>query len=93
MFSTIVMVQLGKTYGNLMVDVKPTNEKLRERAVRMVQSVTGAGRADALAALAANNYSVKQTIVALRLDLSPEEAAAQLTMNGALLRAALGEQA
>jgi N-acetylmuramic acid 6-phosphate etherase len=93
MFSTIVMVQLGKTYGNLMVDVKPTNEKLRERAVRMVQSVTGAGRADALAALSANNYSVKQTIVALRLDLSPEEAAAQLTMNGALLRAALGEQA
>ncbi len=93
MFSTIVMVQLGKTYGNLMVDVKPTNEKLRERAVRMVQSVTGAGRAVALAALAANSYSVKQAIVALRLDLSPEEAAAQLTINGGLLRAALGEQA
>lgn len=93
MFSTIVMVQLGKTYGNLMVDVKPTNEKLRERAVRMVQSVTRVGRADALAALAANNYSVKQAIVALRLDLSPEQAAAQLTINGGLLRAALGEQA
>lgn len=93
MFSTIVMVQLGKTYGNLMVDVKPTNEKLRERALRMVQSVTDAGRADALAALVANNYSVKQAIVALRLNLSPEDAAAQLTTNGSLLRAALGEHA
>lgn len=93
MFSTIVMVQLGKTYGNLMVDVKPTNDKLRERAVRMVQSVTGVVRARALEALAANNYSVKQAIVALRLGLNPDEAAAQLTKNSGLLRAALGEQA
>lgn len=93
MFSTIVMVQLGKTYGNLMVDVKPTNAKLRERAVRMVRSVTGADRVSALKALTVNNYSVKQAIVALRLGLNPDEAAAQLTKNSGLLRAALGEQA
>ena len=91
MFSTIVMVQLGKTYGNLMVDVKPTNVKLRERALRMVQELTGVARADALDALAANNNSVKQTITALRLGLDPVAAAAQLTKHGGLLRASLGE--
>ncbi|WP_066299641.1 N-acetylmuramic acid 6-phosphate etherase [Arthrobacter luteolus] len=93
MFSTIVMVQLGKTYGNLMVDVKPTNVKLRERALRMVQEITGVARAEAQDALAANNNSVKQTITALRLGLDPVAAAAQLTKHGGLLRAALGEQA
>ncbi len=40
--STSAMVLLGKTYGNLMVDVRPTNDKLRDRAVRIVQGVTGA---------------------------------------------------
>lgn len=93
MFSTIVMVQLGKTYGNLMVDVKPTNVKLRERALRMVQEITGAARTEALDALVANDNSVKQTITALRLGLDPADAAAQLTKHGGLLRAALGEQA
>lgn len=93
MFSTIVMVQLGKTYGNLMVDVKPTNAKLRERSLRIIQTVTGAGRTTAAEALAANNHSVKQAIVAIRLNLGPEDAAAQITQNGGRLRAALGEHA
>lgn len=93
MFSTIVMVQLGKTYGNLMVDVKPTNVKLRERALRMVRDITGATRTEAQDALVANDNSVKQTITALRLDLDPADAAAQLTKHGGRLRAAIGEQA
>ena len=42
MISTIAMVRLGKTWGNLMVDLRATNEKLRERAIRIVQQVTGA---------------------------------------------------
>ncbi|MFT4468509.1 N-acetylmuramic acid 6-phosphate etherase [Arthrobacter sulfonylureivorans] len=92
MFSTIVMVQMGKVYGNFMVDVKATNTKLRERAVRMVQSITSAPREAAVEALTANEYSVKQAVVALRLELEPEDAAALLTQNGGLLRAALGEQ-
>ena len=44
MISTIAMVRLGKTYGNLMVDLRATNAKLRERALRIVQAVTGADR-------------------------------------------------
>lgn len=93
MFSTIVMVQLGKTYGNLMVDVRPTNAKLRERAARIVQAVAGGERAAALASLAANGWSVKQTVLALRLGLEPEAAAARLGEHDGRLRAALGETA
>jgi N-acetylmuramic acid 6-phosphate etherase len=57
--STSAMVLLGKTYGNLMVDVRPTNDKLRDRAVRVVQAVTGAGREPAAEALAAADWDVK----------------------------------
>ncbi|UBU09849.1 N-acetylmuramic acid 6-phosphate etherase [Nonomuraea gerenzanensis] len=91
MFSTIVMVRLGKTYGNLMVDVKASNGKLRERAVRMVRTITGSGREEALAALDANGFNVKQAVVATRFDLSPQDAAARLAAAGGRLRAALGE--
>ncbi|MFG1701178.1 N-acetylmuramic acid 6-phosphate etherase [Nonomuraea sp. NPDC049309] len=93
MFSTIVMVRLGKTYGNLMVDVKASNGKLRERAVRMVRTITGAGREEALAALDANGFNVKQAVVASRFGLSPQEAAARLAEAGGRLRVALGETA
>ncbi|MEV5330174.1 N-acetylmuramic acid 6-phosphate etherase [Nonomuraea sp. NPDC052634] len=91
MFSTIVMVRLGKTYGNLMVDVKASNGKLRERAVRMVRAITGAGREEALAALDANGFNVKQAVVASRFGLSPQDAAARLAAAGGRLRVALGE--
>ena len=51
MISTISMIRLGKTYGNLMVDLRATNVKLRDRAVRIIRRVTGVSRADAEAAL------------------------------------------
>jgi N-acetylmuramic acid 6-phosphate etherase len=57
--STSVMVLLGKTYGNLMVDVRPANGKLRDRAVRIVQAVTGTGPEPAGAALEAAGWDVK----------------------------------
>jgi N-acetylmuramic acid 6-phosphate etherase len=93
MFSTIVMVRLGKTYGNLMVDVKATNGKLRERAVRIVRTITGAGREEALAVLDANGFNVKQAVVAARFGLAPRDAAARLAGAGGRLRAALEERA
>ncbi|GAA4227006.1 N-acetylmuramic acid 6-phosphate etherase [Streptosporangium album] len=92
MFSTIVMVQLGKTYGNLMVDVKASNGKLRERAVRIVRTITGAGRDEALAVLDRNGFNVKQAVVASRFDLNPQDAATRLARSGGRLRTALGEQ-
>ncbi|WP_248960453.1 N-acetylmuramic acid 6-phosphate etherase [Sphaerisporangium perillae] len=92
MFSTIVMVQLGKTYGSLMVDVKATNDKLRERAIRIMRTITGARRDEAITALDRNDYNVKQAIVAFRLGLTPQEAVARLVESSGRLRVALGEQ-
>ena len=63
MISTIAMVRLGKTWGNLMVDLRATNEKLRERAIRIVQQVTGAERAAAVAALRAADWEVKPAVL------------------------------
>ena len=57
--STAVMVLLGKTYGNLMVDVRPTNEKLRDRAVRIVQAITGVDRGRAAEALESAGWDTK----------------------------------
>ena len=53
MLSTLAMVQLGKVYGNLMVDLRPTNAKLRRRAVRIIATAAGVAEPDAAAALAA----------------------------------------
>ena len=57
--STSVMVLLGKTYGNLMVDLRPTNAKLRDRAVRIVQTITGVSVDDAAAALEEAGWDTK----------------------------------
>ena len=91
MISTIVMVRLGKTYGNLMVDVRPTNHKLRERAVRIVGQVTGADAAAARAALTAAGWDVKVAAVVLRLGIDPDAAGERLAAAGGRLREAFGE--
>jgi N-acetylmuramic acid 6-phosphate etherase len=62
MFTTLAMVRLGKVKGNLMVDVHPTNEKLRHRAVRIVQELTNAEPAEALAALEKENWNVRKAV-------------------------------
>jgi N-acetylmuramic acid 6-phosphate etherase len=89
MFSTIVMVQLGKTYGNLMVDLNASNEKLRERAIRIVRSVTGVSREDALRALQDSGMEIKLAILRLERGLLPEEAAASLAAADGRLRLAM----
>jgi N-acetylmuramic acid 6-phosphate etherase len=59
MFTTLAMVRLGKVLGNLMIDVKATNAKLRDRAVRMVRELTGAEDATAEAALIRCGWKIK----------------------------------
>jgi N-acetylmuramic acid 6-phosphate etherase len=76
--STLVMVRLGKTYGNLMVDVAPGNEKLRDRGRRIVEAATGASSTDASAALDAAEGSVKVAVVMLLAKVSASEAARRL---------------
>jgi N-acetylmuramic acid 6-phosphate etherase len=92
MISTISMVQLGKTYGNLMVDMRATNAKLRERAIRMVQLVTDADRDHALAALKAADMEVKPAILLLRAEVGVDEARRRLDRADGRLRAALEDQ-
>jgi N-acetylmuramic acid 6-phosphate etherase len=86
MFSTIAMVQLGKTYGNLMVDLGATNAKLRERAIRMVRTVTGASCTQAEEALDASGMRVKLAILRLERGLDATEASARLAAAGGRLR-------
>ncbi|HKW78017.1 MAG TPA: N-acetylmuramic acid 6-phosphate etherase [Candidatus Limnocylindria bacterium] len=66
MLSTAAMVRAGRTYGDLMVDLRATNTKLRERAVRMVRDATGLDEAAARERLEANEWSVRRVLEAHR---------------------------
>ena len=89
--STITMVRLGKTYRNLMVDVQPTNAKLRNRSARIVGLITGADERAVLEALRAAEGDTKTAIVMIRHGLPPAAARALLQECQGSLRAALGE--
>ena len=78
MLSTATMIKLGKVYGNLMVDVKASNEKLYQRAVSIVCTATGVTEGEARAALESCGYACKPAIVSILLGLTPEAAAAAL---------------
>jgi len=62
MLTTGAMIKLGKVFGNLMVDVQATNEKLRDRAKRIVMDATGCSESDAVDALKKNNLNAKDAI-------------------------------
>lgn len=89
MFSTISMVRLGKTYGSLMVDVRATNVKLRERAIRIVRTITGADRATAENALTSVDFNVKEATVMLARGVNRERATTLLAAQNGRLRAVL----
>ena len=89
MISTITMIRLGKTFGNLMVDLQITNEKLRERAVRILQSSTGADRAEAEQTLAASGNRVKLAILMILLHIDANEAEVRLEQASNNIRTAL----
>jgi N-acetylmuramic acid 6-phosphate etherase len=86
--STLVMVRLGRTFGNLMVDVAPGNEKLRDRGRRIVEAATGASSDTASAALEAADGSVKVAVVMLLADVSAQDAGRRLA-EGRSVREAL----
>jgi N-acetylmuramic acid 6-phosphate etherase len=90
MISTAVMIRLGKTYSNLMVDVQPTNDKLRQRARRIVAEATGLDVQQATEILSACNGEVKTAIVAILADVSPETARIRLNETGGYVRKAIG---
>ncbi|MEE2886797.1 MAG: N-acetylmuramic acid 6-phosphate etherase [Planctomycetota bacterium] len=89
MLSTGVMVRLGKTYGNLMVDLQAGNSKLRDRALRLLIQLTGLQPPAAQALLSDCGGELKTSVVAHRLVLSPAAARDRLAANDGGLRAAL----
>ena len=89
MLSTGTMILLGKTFGNLMVDVQATNQKLHRRAVTIVRQSTGLDEDAAEALLSASGGEVKTAIVAGRSNIAPELARERLAAHGGVLRAAL----
>lgn len=89
MITTGAMIRLGKTYGNLMVDLKATNNKLKDRSERIVVEVCGVTRAEARDLLKAAGKSVKTAIVMQKLRVSREEAEAALERAGGVIRRAI----
>ncbi len=78
MLTTAAMIRLGKVYGNRMVDLKPTNVKLWERAKRIVAEAAGVSRKEAEEALNLCGRSAKTAIVMLRAGCTAEEAERRL---------------
>ncbi|HMS03936.1 MAG TPA: N-acetylmuramic acid 6-phosphate etherase, partial [Gemmatimonadaceae bacterium] len=89
MLTTGAFIRIGKTYGNLMVDLKATNVKLTDRSERIVMEVCGTTRDDARALLDAAEGRVKHAIVMHALGLTRDEAVAQLDAVGGVIRRVL----
>ncbi|MGL4232679.1 MAG: N-acetylmuramic acid 6-phosphate etherase [Casimicrobium sp.] len=87
-FSSSLMIRLNKVYGNLMVDVKPTNTKLIQRCVNLTVLATGCDEAHAKQALDQCEYHVKTAIVMLQRNVDADAARALLaSVNGSVRRA------
>ncbi len=87
MISTGVMIRLGKTFGNLMVDVQATNSKLRLRARRIVEAACHLPPEEAERLLNACNGEVKTALVTALAHVTPDEARRRLEAAGGLVRA------
>ncbi|HVK11300.1 MAG TPA: N-acetylmuramic acid 6-phosphate etherase [Gemmataceae bacterium] len=90
MLTTGAMVRLGKTFGNLMVDMRATNEKLRARANRIVRTATGLDHAAAEALLDRCDRDLKTALVSQLTGVSADEARERLKAAGGRVRAAIG---
>lgn len=88
MISTGAMIRLGKVYGNLMVDLVPTNEKLTDRSRRIVAEAAGVSADQAAAALEKTN-NAKTAIVMLKTGLNADDAAQILKRHGGFIAKAL----
>lgn len=86
MLSTGSMIKIGKTYENFMIDLKANNEKLKDRAIRIVAQITGVQCSEALAALLRCDWEIKTAIVTIIMKLDAEEARLELRKHGGVLR-------
>lgn len=85
MLSTATMIKLGKVYNNLMVDVKVSNQKLADRARRIIREITGVSTDEAGELLAQTDNEVKPAIVMAMFGVSADEARARLAAANGML--------
>jgi N-acetylmuramic acid 6-phosphate etherase len=91
MLATIAMIKVGKTYGNLMVDVQTGSEKLKDRARRILGVVTGIDYDEADALLKRAKWNVKAAIVMKKTGLTLAQAVKRLRKADDSVREAIGE--
>jgi len=91
MLTTGAMIRIGKTYGNLMVDVRTGSEKLKDRARRIVNIITGLDYEEADKLLRTARWNVKVAVVMSKTGLSYPKAITRIRKAGDQLREALGE--
>ncbi len=89
MVTTVAMIKLNKTYGNLMVDLKATNEKLQDRGVRIIMHLTDLCREDAMKLLKSSDDEVKTAVLMEKKKIEKKEAREILEKNSGSLRDSL----
>ena len=86
MLTTGAMVKIGKVYKNLMIDVKPTNIKLKDRAARIVAEIAQVEKEVAIKALEVNGYNLKEAVLQIKYGISFEKAQELLKQHNGILR-------
>lgn len=86
MLTTGSMIKIGKTYENFMIDLQAVNEKLKDRAIRIVAQIANVQHSDALAALLKCSWEIKTAIISLTMGLDIDESRAELRKHGGVLR-------
>ena len=86
MLSTGSMIKIGKTYENFMIDLQAVNEKLKDRAIRIVAQISGVSHSEALSALLKTNWEIKTAIVSLEMGYDTEKSREELKKHRGVLR-------
>ena len=86
MLSTGSMIKIGKTYENFMIDLKAVNEKLKDRAIRIVSQIAQVSHSEALASLLKCEWEIKTAIIMNKMKIDAEDARLELKRHGGVLR-------
>lgn len=92
MISTGAMIKIGKTYENFMIDLNATNEKLKDRAIRIVSQIANVNNAVAFEKLTESGWKIKTAIVALTKNISINDANQELKSHCGVLRRVLKKE-
>ncbi len=86
MLTTAAMVKIGKVYKNFMIDVKPTNEKLRKRAVKIVAQIANVSELQADEVMNENGFKIKHAILKIKYGINFQDADKIIAENNGVLR-------